>query len=205
MTIVAVNHDRTWLTIRHSDGTTSRLLGMWLRGNIGSGRHRVAGQRRFDVRVEPDPANLAFASSRIGMHTDNPYRDPVPGLQLLHCLINDSIGGESLLYDGFAVLMAGKGNRNYSENITIAQHCLLTAAAAGAHRADDTLVAACIIHDVGHWLDDPDDDFELLPHFHDSVLLRRCEDAFGKLTDAETPPLAHFRSLLASLETRSVS
>ncbi len=59
--------------------------------------------RLFDVRVEPDPANLAFTSLRIGMHTDNPYRDPVPGLQLLHCLINDSDGGENQLCDGFAV------------------------------------------------------------------------------------------------------
>ncbi len=57
----------------------------------------------FDVRIEPDPANLAFTSATIGMHTDNPYRDPVPGLQLLHCLVNDSDGGESQLVDGFAV------------------------------------------------------------------------------------------------------
>ncbi len=57
----------------------------------------------FDVRVKPNPANLAFTSQTIGMHTDNPYRDPVPGLQLLHCLINDSDGGENQLVDGFAV------------------------------------------------------------------------------------------------------
>jgi gamma-butyrobetaine hydroxylase len=57
----------------------------------------------FDVRVEPDPANLAFTSAEIGMHTDNPYRNPVPGLQLLHCLVNDSDGGENQLVDGFNV------------------------------------------------------------------------------------------------------
>ncbi len=57
----------------------------------------------FDVRVESNPANLAFTSATIGMHTDNPYRDPVPGLQLLHCLVNDSDGGETQLVDGFAV------------------------------------------------------------------------------------------------------
>ena len=57
----------------------------------------------FDVRVEPNPANLAFTSAEIGMHTDNPYRDPVPGLQLLHCLVNDSDGGENQLVDGFKV------------------------------------------------------------------------------------------------------
>lgn len=60
----------------------------------------------FDVRVEADPSNLAFTSVEIGPHTDNPYRDPVPGIQLLHCLINESSGGLTRLTDGFAVLAA---------------------------------------------------------------------------------------------------
>ncbi|MGF1428925.1 2-trimethylaminoethylphosphonate dioxygenase [Kitasatospora sp. LaBMicrA B282] len=55
----------------------------------------------FDVRVEPDPNNLAFTSAAIAPHTDNPYRDPVPTLQLLHCLANDAVGGDSGLVDGF--------------------------------------------------------------------------------------------------------
>lgn len=55
----------------------------------------------FDVRVEPDPTNLAFTGRAITPHTDNPYRDPVPTLQLLHCLTNASEGGESGLVDGF--------------------------------------------------------------------------------------------------------
>jgi gamma-butyrobetaine dioxygenase len=42
--------------------------------------------RLFDVRVVPDPSNLAFTSREILPHTDNPYRDPVPTLQLLHRL-----------------------------------------------------------------------------------------------------------------------
>lgn len=57
--------------------------------------------RLFDVRVEPTPANLAFTGLPIGPHTDNPYRDPVPTLQLLHCLANAADGGESGLLDGF--------------------------------------------------------------------------------------------------------
>ncbi|MFI9271752.1 phosphonate degradation HD-domain oxygenase [Kitasatospora sp. NPDC052896] len=55
----------------------------------------------FDVRVEPDPNNLAFTSVAIAPHTDNPYRDPVPTLQLLHCLENAAVGGDSGLVDGF--------------------------------------------------------------------------------------------------------
>ncbi len=57
--------------------------------------------RLFDVRVEPDPTNLAFTGLAITPHTDNPYRDPVPTLQLLHCLKNSVDGGESGLVDGF--------------------------------------------------------------------------------------------------------
>ncbi|MCX4746157.1 TauD/TfdA family dioxygenase [Kitasatospora sp. NBC_01287] len=55
----------------------------------------------FDVRVEPDPNNLAFTSAAIAPHTDNPYRDPVPTLQVLHCLENAAVGGDSGLVDGF--------------------------------------------------------------------------------------------------------
>jgi gamma-butyrobetaine dioxygenase len=58
--------------------------------------------RLFDVRVEPRPDNLAFTSRRILPHTDNPYRDPVPTVQLLHCLRTADAGGETGLVDGFA-------------------------------------------------------------------------------------------------------
>jgi gamma-butyrobetaine dioxygenase len=57
--------------------------------------------RLFDVRAEPTPAHLACTSMPIGPHTDNPYRDPVPTVQLLHCLSNAATGGESGLLDGF--------------------------------------------------------------------------------------------------------
>jgi len=57
--------------------------------------------RLFDVRAEPEPTNLAFTGLRLSCHTDNPYRDPVPGLQLLHCLVSENDGGESIVVDGF--------------------------------------------------------------------------------------------------------
>lgn len=75
----------------------------------------------FDVRVKPDPANLAFTSQRIGMHTDNPYRDPVPGLQLLHCLVNDSDGGANQLCDGFAA--ADRIRRDRPEAFDLLTRC----------------------------------------------------------------------------------
>ncbi|MFD3759998.1 TauD/TfdA family dioxygenase [Streptomyces sp. NPDC058622] len=55
----------------------------------------------FEVRVEAAPTNLAFTGAGIAPHTDNPYRDPVPTLQLLHCLANAAPGGDSGLVDGF--------------------------------------------------------------------------------------------------------
>jgi len=55
----------------------------------------------FDVRTKVDPSNLAFTNLGLGCHLDNPYRDPVPGLQLLHCLESSTTGGESILQDGF--------------------------------------------------------------------------------------------------------
>jgi len=62
--------------------------------------------RIFDMRVVADPSNLAFTSRAIAPHTDNPYRDPVPTLQLLHCLRDASAGGDTVLVDGFAAAAA---------------------------------------------------------------------------------------------------
>jgi gamma-butyrobetaine dioxygenase len=57
----------------------------------------------FDVKVVTNPSNLAFTSATLGGHTDNPYRHPVPTLQLLHVLNNNVDGGDSTLVDGFQV------------------------------------------------------------------------------------------------------
>jgi gamma-butyrobetaine hydroxylase len=55
----------------------------------------------FEVRTTVDANNLAFTNLGLGCHLDNPYRDPVPGIQLLHCLQSSTAGGESILQDGF--------------------------------------------------------------------------------------------------------
>ncbi len=57
--------------------------------------------RFFEVRTEPQPINLAYTPMGLSCHTDNPYRDPVPGLQLLHCLVSENDGGESVVVDGY--------------------------------------------------------------------------------------------------------
>jgi gamma-butyrobetaine dioxygenase len=60
----------------------------------------------FDVRSTPNATDLAYTSVALDPHTDNPYRTPVPGIQLLHCLVNETRGGLSTLVDGFAVAEA---------------------------------------------------------------------------------------------------
>jgi gamma-butyrobetaine dioxygenase len=56
----------------------------------------------FDVRAEPKPTDLAYTAITLLAHTDQPYRQPVPGIQLLHCLRNEAPGGDSTLADGLA-------------------------------------------------------------------------------------------------------
>jgi len=57
----------------------------------------------FDVRTVPQPENLAYSDLGLGLHTDNPYREPVPGFQALHALVTSPEGGDSLFADGFAL------------------------------------------------------------------------------------------------------
>ncbi len=57
--------------------------------------------RWFEVRTEVNPINLAYTGLGLQAHTDNPYRDPVPTLQILYCLENSAEGGESQVVDGF--------------------------------------------------------------------------------------------------------
>ena len=60
--------------------------------------------RVFDVSVTVGAANLADTALPLSPHTDNPYREPAPTLQLLHCLASEVDGGETLLVDGYATV-----------------------------------------------------------------------------------------------------
>jgi gamma-butyrobetaine hydroxylase len=57
--------------------------------------------RVFEVRVEQKPTNLAFTGQALQAHTDNPYRDPAPTIQVLYCLESSAPGGDNILVDGF--------------------------------------------------------------------------------------------------------
>ena len=61
--------------------------------------------RYFEVRTEVNPTNLAYTGLGLQAHTDNPYRDPVPTLQILYCLENSAQGGENMVVDGFAAAL----------------------------------------------------------------------------------------------------
>jgi len=58
----------------------------------------------FEVFSRPNSTDLAYRSVALGPHTDNPYRSPIPGIQLLHCLENHTTQGLSTLADSLAVI-----------------------------------------------------------------------------------------------------
>ena len=69
----------------------------------------------FEVRTQVNPNNLAYTNMGLGSHTDNPYRDPVPTVQLLHCLESSTEGGDSILVDGFkaASILRDENEENF--------------------------------------------------------------------------------------------
>ena len=70
--------------------------------SIGSVRRTNFGEH-FNVKSVPNPNDLAYTSLPLAPHTDNPYRNPVPCIQLLHCITNEVNGGFSTLVDGYTV------------------------------------------------------------------------------------------------------
>ncbi len=66
----------------------------------------------FNVVSKPNPNDLAYTALELKSHSDNPYRKPVPGIQLLHCIANESTGGDSSLVDGFSVSQYLKENHH---------------------------------------------------------------------------------------------
>ena len=86
--------------------------------SIGSIRPTNFGEY-FNVKSVPNPNDLAYTSLALSPHTDNPYRKPVPCIQLLHCIENEVNGGLSTLVDGFKVAMYLKENNpEYFEILT---------------------------------------------------------------------------------------
>ena len=64
-----------------------------------------------------NPDDTAFTSLAIEPHTDGTYVHDAPGLQTLHCLKKNSVGGENQLIDGLAI--AEKMRIEYPESFKI--------------------------------------------------------------------------------------
>ena len=62
-------------------------------------------------------------------------------------------------------LFAAHGDESYGEGVTMRQHALEAAALAEAEGADDAVVVAALLHDVGHFLQPTDDSYGY--HRHD--------------------------------------
>lgn len=70
----------------------------------------------WDNKLE-SPDDTAFTSLSIEPHTDGTYVHDAPGLQTLHCIKKDSIGGENQLIDGLAI--AEKMRNEYPDAFNI--------------------------------------------------------------------------------------
>ena len=70
----------------------------------------------------------------------------------------------SEVVDEIEQLFAQFGGSSYGENVTLLEHSLQTAAAAAQNGANDSLVAACLLHDVGHMVKDADDEYGVHDH-----------------------------------------
>ena len=104
-------------------------------------------------------------------------------------------------------LFADRGGEQYSgESVTQLEHALQCALLAEAEGADDELVTAALLHDLGHLLHDLGDtpslqgvddihQYRALPFlrglFGDAVRLRVWDD-LAKAPGLATPPLSHF-------------
>ena len=78
--------------------------------------------RHFDVRNQVNPVNLAYTGRSLQAHTDNPYRDPVPTVQVLYCLESSQAGGDSMVIDGFAAVRRLR-EENPEHFDVLADHC----------------------------------------------------------------------------------
>ncbi|WP_275288412.1 2-trimethylaminoethylphosphonate dioxygenase [Halomonas elongata] len=61
-----------------------------------------------DVKSVANAYDLTMTQRGLEPHTDNPYRDPIPGYIWLHCLTNAADGGDNTLVDGYQAALTLK-------------------------------------------------------------------------------------------------
>ncbi|WP_110685439.1 TauD/TfdA family dioxygenase [Salinicola aestuarinus] len=88
----------------------------------------------FDVRAKPDPDSNAYTSIALAPHVDLPTREYQPGVQMLHCLENDTVGGEAIMMDGFAVAETLRARHpEHFETLTRVRWCYANTARTSDH------------------------------------------------------------------------
>ena len=80
------------------------------------------------------------------------------------------------IVDEIEELYRREGDEPYGERVTMLEHMLLTAQTAERAGASDELIAACLLHDVGHLLVEPDDEYG--KHTHDEIGAAWLSDRF---------------------------
>ena len=98
------------------DGALLRII-----GRFGYVRETIYG-RHFEARSQVNPTNLASTGLGPQAHTDNPYRDPLPTLQILYCLESSASGGDNMVVDGFAAAQRLR-DENTDMFDVLADHC----------------------------------------------------------------------------------
>ena len=100
---------KKWLNLLHIYGfaivknsPTKKKSAFGILNKISHHRETFFGTP-FEVINIPKPNNTAYTAEALRNHTDLPYFEYAPGYQFLHCLVNDALGGESSVVDGFAV------------------------------------------------------------------------------------------------------
>lgn len=71
-----------------------------LMARVGPLRHTNWGGIA-DVKSVANAYDLTMTQRGLEPHTDNPYREPIPGYIWLHCLRNAAEGGDNTLVDGY--------------------------------------------------------------------------------------------------------
>jgi len=64
----------------------------------------------WEFTADLSKADLAYTNVHLSAHTDGTYSHDAPGLQMLHCLYFDGIGGDSTLVDGFKIAEVLRAN-----------------------------------------------------------------------------------------------
>ena len=67
--------------------------------------------------------------------------------------------------DEIEAIYTERGGEAYGEQVTLFEHSLLTAGTARAAGASPALIAAALLHDIGHLLTTPDSEFGMYDIF----------------------------------------